>query len=64
MDIGGIGGIGGTARTALDGNEDKAQDALDMAARALQGRTDTPTDERIDQVVEKAKDILEQEKKR
>lgn len=60
----GLGDIVGKARKALDGNEDKAQDALDTAARALKARTDTPTDAKIDQVVEKAKDVLEQEKKR
>lgn len=59
-----IGGMVGKARKALDGNEDKAQDALDAAARALKGRTGAPTDAKIDQVVEKAKDVLEQEKKR
>ena len=52
------------ARGALDGNEDKAQDALDKAADALKTRTDAGTDARIDQVVEKAKDVLEDEKKR
>ncbi|MBX9245343.1 antitoxin [Actinotalea ferrariae] len=60
----GIGDMVGKARKALDGNEDKAQDALDKAAHALKSRTDTPTDARIDQVVAKAKDVLEQEKKR
>ncbi len=54
----------GKARKALDGHEDKAQDALDAAARQLKARTDTPTDARIDQVVDKAKEVLEQEKKR
>lgn len=60
----GLDDIVGKARKALDGNEDKAQDALDTAARALKSRTDAGTDARIDQVVEKAKEVLEQEKKR
>lgn len=59
-----IGDMVGKARKALDGHEDQAQDALDKAAEQLKARTDAPADARIDQVVEKAKDILEQEKKR
>ncbi|WP_199422527.1 antitoxin [Actinotalea solisilvae] len=54
----------GKARKALDGREDQAQDALDKAADLLKQRTDTPADATIDSVVEKAKDVLEQEKKR
>ncbi|WP_182112654.1 MULTISPECIES: antitoxin [unclassified Actinotalea] len=60
----GLEDIVGKARRALDGNEDKAQQALDSAARALKARTDTPTDAKIDQVVDKAKDVLEQQKKK
>lgn len=52
------------ARGALDGREDQAQDALDKAADALKTRTDAGTDARIDQVVDKAKEFLEDEKKR
>ena len=59
-----IGDFVAKARGALDGHEDKAQDALDKAADALKTRTDAGTDERIDQVVEKAKGFLEDEKKR
>lgn len=54
----------GRARKALDGHEDQAQDALDKAADLLKQRTDTPADATIDRVVDKAKDVLEQEKKR
>lgn len=60
----GIGDFVDKARGALDGHEDKAQDALDKAADALKQRTDAGTDARIDQVVDKAKDFLEEEKKR
>lgn len=60
----GIDDIVKKAQGALDGNEDKAQDALDKAADALKTRTDPATDARIETVVEKAKDFLEEEKKR
>lgn len=60
----GIDDLVNKAREALDGHEDKAQDALDKAGDALKSRTDAGTDDKIDMVVEKAKDFLEDEKGR
>lgn len=60
----GIDDLVGKARGALDGHEDKAADALDKAADAVKARTDDATDAKVDQVVDKAKDFLEEEKKR
>ncbi|WP_231494838.1 antitoxin [Cellulomonas sp. KRMCY2] len=58
----GIDDLVNKAREALDGNEDKAQDALDKAADAIKSRTDDGVDEKVDMIVEKAKDFLEGEK--
>ncbi len=46
------------AKDALKGHEDQAADALDKAADALKSRTSDGTDEKVDQVVEKAKQFL------
>jgi hypothetical protein len=60
----GIDDLVGKARNALDGHEDQAQDALDKAADAIKSRTDDGTDAKVDEIVAKAKDFLEDEKKR
>jgi hypothetical protein len=50
------------AKQALQGNEDKAADALDRAADAIKSRTSDSTDAKVDQVVDKAKEFLEKDK--
>jgi hypothetical protein len=52
------------ARQALDGKEDQAKDALDKAADAIKSHTDDDGDAKVDQLVDKAKDFLEEEKQR
>lgn len=51
------------AKGALAGHEDKAKDALDKAAAAVKARTDDGTDAKVDDVVAKAKDYLDQQKR-
>lgn len=58
----GIGDYVDKAKRALEGNEDKAADALDRAAEAIKSRTSDSTDAKVDQVVDKAKEFLEKEK--
>lgn len=60
----GIDDLVGKGRDALDGHEDKAAGALDKAAEAVKARTDDSTDNKIDEIVDKAKDFLAEEKKR
>ena len=52
------------AKDALDGHEDQAKSALDAAAKAVKSRTDDGTDRKVDEVVSKAKDFLDQQKRR
>lgn len=59
----GIDDLIGKARDALSGHEDQAQDALDKAADAIKTRTDDGTDAKVDEIVDKAKEFLENEKK-
>jgi hypothetical protein len=58
----GIGDYVDQAKQALQGNEDKAADALDRAADAIKSRTSDSTDAKVDQVVDKAKEFLEKDK--
>jgi hypothetical protein len=58
----GIGDYVDKAKQALQGNEDKAADALDRAADAIKSRTSDSTDAKVDQVVDKAKEFLEKDK--
>ena len=51
------------AKGALAGREEQAKDALDKAADAVKSRTDDGTDAKIDEVVDKAKDYLDQKKR-
>ncbi len=51
------------AKGALAGHEEQAKDALDKAADAVKARTDDGTDAKIDEVVDKAKDYLDQQKR-
>ena len=51
------------AKGALAGREEQAKDALDKAADAVKSRTDDGTDAKIDEVVDKAKDYLDQQKR-
>lgn len=60
----GIDDLVSQAKGALAGHEEQAKDALDRAADAVKSRTDDGTDAKVDQVVEKAKDILDQQKGR
>jgi hypothetical protein len=46
----------------LEGHEDQAVDALDKAADAVKEHTDDKTDSVVDTVVEKAKELLGEEK--
>lgn len=59
----GIDDLVSKAKGALEGREDQAKDALDKAADALKTRTDAGTDAKVDQVVEKAKDFLDDQKR-
>ncbi len=58
----GIGDYVDKAKDAFKGHEDQAADALDKAAHALKSRTSDGTDEKVDQVVEKAKQFLADQK--
>jgi hypothetical protein len=59
----GIDDLVGKAKGALEGREDQAKDALDKAAEALKSRTDDGTDAKVDQVVDKAQDFLDDQKR-
>ncbi|AEE47806.1 antitoxin [Cellulomonas fimi] len=59
----GIDDLVSKAKGALEGREDQAKDALDKAADALKTRTDAGTDAKVDQVVAKAKDFLDDQKR-
>ncbi|AEI10569.1 MULTISPECIES: antitoxin [Cellulomonas] len=58
----GIDDLVAKAKGALSGHEEQAKDALDKAADALKARTDDGTDAKVDQVVDKAKDLLDEQK--
>ncbi|MDM7830194.1 antitoxin [Cellulomonas edaphi] len=51
------------AKNALDGHEDQAKDALDKAAEAVKARTGDGTDAKVDDVVDKAKQYLDEQKR-
>ena len=51
------------AKGALAGNEEQAKNALDKAAAQVKARTDDGTDAKVDDVVEKAKGYLDQQKR-
>ena len=50
------------AKNAVDGHEEQAKDALDKAAEAVKARTGDGTDAKVDDVVDKAKQYLDQQK--
>ncbi|KSW16985.1 antitoxin [Cellulomonas sp. B6] len=52
------------AKGALAGHEEQAKDALDKAADAVKARTDDGTDRKVDEVVDKAKQFLDEQKRR
>ncbi|WP_456824125.1 antitoxin [Cellulomonas sp. P5_E12] len=52
------------AKNAVDGHEDQAKDALDKAAEAIKARTSDGQDGVVDSVVDKAKDYLDDQKKK
>ena len=52
------------ARGALDGREDQAQDALEKARDAVKARTGEDIDDKVDLVIDKAREFLEEEKTR
>ena len=60
----GIDDVVSKAKGALQGHEEQAKDALDRAADAVKSRTDDGTDRKVDEVVSKAKDFLDQQKRR
>lgn len=51
------------AKGALAGHEEQAKDALDKAAEAVKSRTGDDADVKVDDVVDKAKDYLDQQKR-
>ncbi|UZN03015.1 Rv0909 family putative TA system antitoxin [Cellulomonas sp. S1-8] len=51
------------AKGALSGREEQAKDALDKAAAAVKARTDDGTDSKVDEIVDKAKTYLDDQKK-
>ncbi|RHA37179.1 antitoxin [Cellulomonas rhizosphaerae] len=51
------------AKGALGGHEEQAKDALDKAAGAVKARTGDGTDAKVDDVVEKAKEYLDEQKR-
>ncbi|QHT57374.1 antitoxin [Cellulomonas sp. H30R-01] len=59
----GIDDLVSKAKGALQGHEEQAKDALDRAAGVVKSRTDDGTDAKVDEVVEKAKDFLDEQKK-
>lgn len=50
------------AKGALGGHEEQAKDALDKAAEAVKAKTGDGTDAKVDDVVGKAKEYLDQQK--
>ena len=52
------------AKAAVSGHEDQAKDALDKAAEAVKARTSDSQDGIVDSVVDKAKDYLDDQKKK
>jgi hypothetical protein len=52
------------AQAAVSGHEEQAKDALDKAAEAVKSRTSDGHDAKIDSVVEKAKDYLDDQQKK
>jgi len=59
----GIDDLVSKAKGALEGHEEQAKDALDKAADAVKSRTNDGQDAKVDEVVEKAKDYLDQQKR-
>ncbi|HEY3438764.1 MAG TPA: Rv0909 family putative TA system antitoxin [Actinotalea sp.] len=57
-----IGEFADKARGALHGHEDEAEAALEKARDAVKERTGDDLDDKVDLVVDKAKEFLEQEK--
>ncbi len=51
------------AKGALQGHEEQAKSALDKAADAVKSRTDAEGDAKVDEVTEKAKEFLDEQKK-
>ncbi|HWJ85824.1 MAG TPA: antitoxin [Cellulomonas sp.] len=58
----GLDDLVGKAKDALGGHEDQAKDALDKAGEAVKAKTGDGTDAKVDEVVDKAKDYLDQQK--
>jgi uncharacterized protein (DUF1778 family) len=52
------------AKAAVSGHEDQAKSALDKAAEAVKARTSDSQDGVVDSVVDKAKDYLDDQKKK
>ena len=49
------------AKNAISGHEDKVEMGLDKAADLIKEHTDDATDAKIDDAVDKAKDMLDKE---
>ncbi|GEL98938.1 antitoxin [Cellulomonas terrae] len=59
----GIENLVNQAKAAVSGREEQAKDAIDKAAEAVKSRTSDGHDAKIDSVVEKAKNYLDEQKK-
>ncbi len=51
------------AKGALEGHEEQAKAALDKAAAVVKSRTDDNADKTVDDVVDKAKEFLDEQKR-
>lgn len=58
----GLDDLVGKAKDALQGHEEQAKDAIEKAAEAVKARTDDGTDGKVDEIAEKAKEYIDEQR--
>lgn len=60
----GLDDLVGKAKGALQGHEEQAKDAIEKAAEAVKARTGDGTDGKVDEIAEKAKEYIDEQRGR